>query len=131
MRFDLDKVFSVHQQALQVREKRAQLIASNIANADTPGFKARDIDFKEVLAGESGGGLSLSKTHSQHLSVNGSGADGFNIKYRIPMNPSVDGNTVDMHLEQQEFASNAVQYQASFEFLDRKIKGILTAIRGE
>ncbi len=130
MRFDLDSVFGVHEKALKMRSQRAELISANIANADTPGYKARDIDFRKALAGEESM-LKMNRTHSMHIPVNSQYDIGDHVKYRIPLHPSVDDNTVDMHIEQKEFSRNTVQYQSSFEFLNGKIKGIIRAIKGE
>lgn len=123
----LDSVFGIHEQALAVHSRRTQVLASNLANADTPHYKARDIDFKEVLGRESGGSLGLVTSHPDHLSTGGPGA---NLKYRNPYNPSLDGNTVETDVEQAEFAANAVQYQASIAFISGRIRGLRDAITG-
>ena len=117
-----------------LRSRRSSILASNIANADTPNYKARDIDFKAVMQSMqkpgSGGQLQLAGTHRNHLPVSGSKTDS-NIQFRNPLHASLDGNTVDSHVEQARFAENALQYQASFSFLDSRIKGLIGAIRGE
>src|SRR5689334_18259583 len=95
----LDSYIGVHAQALQVRNYRTQLLATNLANADTPGFKARDIDFRAALAHAENGMNTLSTTPE--------------LKYRTPHAPSLDGNTVDVQMEQAAFAENAVRYQAT------------------
>ena len=134
MRFDLDNAFGIHQQALLVRSKRAELIASNLANADTPGYQARDIDFKAVLkqAKSSGSSTVMKTTHPAHIqadqTIAGQPAE---ITYRTPLQPSVDGNTVDTQLEKASFSENALQYQTSVRFLSGKIKSLRSAIRGE
>lgn len=126
----LDKAFGIHADALKLRSQRAGVLASNLANADTPNYKARDLDFKQVLAGQRGEGLVLSKTSRQHLPAGDMDVDaGF--KYRVPMQASLDGNTVDTEIEHAAFAENTIQYQASLEFLGSKIQGLLKALRGE
>jgi flagellar basal-body rod protein FlgB len=134
MRFDLDKVFGVHEQGVRIRERRAELLASNLANADTPNYKARDIDFKQVLQqAETGTNTSRMKsTHVKHLQADGF-ATGMNaeLQYRNPLQPSVDGNTVDSQQEKAQFIQNAMQYQASLSFLSGKIKSLMSALKGE
>jgi flagellar basal-body rod protein FlgB len=129
MPISLNKALGNHAQALSLRSQRASLLASNLANADTPNYKARDLDFSAALA-QSTKAIHLNVTQKGHISV----ADNMpnpNIKYRIPTQASLDGNTVDTEVEQMKFAKNAAEYQTSFRFLDGKIKGLLSAIRGE
>ena len=132
MRFGFDNILGMNERSLNVRVKRNELIANNLANADTPNFKARDLDFKEVLKTSSDNlsTASLVKTNSKHLSVSTSDFDPL-MKYRVPSQPSLDGNTVDENLEKAAFAENAVRYQATIHFLDKKFKGIVNAFRGE
>lgn len=130
MKINGDEIFGMHAAALKFRERRAEVIASNIANADTPGYKARDIDFSSMLSNEKvmqNGLVTTSNNHITSFEKNSS----YELKYRYPLQSGIDKNSVNMHLEQAEFAKNSVQYQASLEFLDSKIKGILQAIRGE
>lgn len=140
MPINLDQYVSVHATALDVHARRGELIANNLANADTPGYQARDIDFRQAMAqaaGESGtSGVSLSTTNAGHIGgdaagtttlANGQSAD---LKYRIPLAPALDGNTVDTQVEQANFAENAVRYQATLTFLSSKFRGLLTAITG-
>lgn len=134
MRFDLDNLFGIHQQAMMVRSKRAELIANNLANADTPNFQARDIDFKQVLrqTQEADDASRLMTTDSRHISTGTRVGDlSTDILYRIPMQPSIDGNTVDTQLEKSNFMENAIQYQASVQFLGDKIRSLMTALKGE
>lgn len=134
MRFDLDNAFGIHQQAMLVRSKRAEIIASNLANADTPGYQARDIDFKAMLqqTKSSGSSTGLKTTHPAHIQVGQTiGGQSAEIMYRTPLQPSIDGNTVDTQLEKANFTQNAVQYQTSVHFLSGKIKALKSAIRGE
>lgn len=138
---DLDAHIGVHADALRIRSQRAELIAKNLANADTPQFKARDIDFRAALAasGHSGadGGLALSTTSGHHIggpSAQAPGAAaGVNsaLRYRQPLAPSLDGNTVDVQVEQAAFAENAVHYQATLTFINSRLRGLMTAITGQ
>jgi flagellar basal-body rod protein FlgB len=130
----LDNYFGVHAQALELRSKRLELLASNIANAATPGYKARDIDFAAQLkAAESGGGA-LTVTAGNHIGIGGpgggSGAAGGAL-YRIPNQASLDGNTVELSTEQTRFGENAVQYQTTLAFLNGRINTLSRALKGE
>ena len=124
----------IHDDALRLRAYRSNLIASNIANTDTPRFKAKDIDFKRVLSREVNPGgvesVSLRKTNSRHIRQN-LPPGGANPQYRNPLQPSLDGNTVDADTEYTRFAENAIQYQTSLHLLSGKFKGLMTAIKGE
>ena len=128
-----DKIFGIHAQALNLRAERAGLLAANLANADTPNFKARDVDFRSVLGAQAGANkVSMRVTNPNHQRPAGLG--GFNdvtLKYRIPQQPSLDGNTVDEQVEKSEFSSNAVRYMASLKFMERKVSGIIRTLRGE
>jgi flagellar basal-body rod protein FlgB len=135
MPLNLDQYVSVHATALEVRSRRGELIANNLANADTPGYQARDIDFRQAMAraaGEQTSGVALSTTHAGHVGGNASADAAHNpdLKYRIPLAPALDGNTVDTQVEQASFAENAVRYQATLTFLNSKFRGLLTAILG-
>jgi flagellar basal-body rod protein FlgB len=128
----LDEVFQFHQTAMTVRGYRQQLLASNIANADTPNFKARDIDFsktmQEALApGSSGSALSV--TSPRHIGGAGNGI-GAKALYRTPVQPSIDGNTVNMDMERTQFAENAIHYEANLALLNGQIKFMMSAIQG-
>jgi flagellar basal-body rod protein FlgB len=135
MPIGLDKYLGVHAQALNLRSQRTELLAANMANADTPGYRARDIDFKSALAQASGNaksGVALQTTNSAHIGpklLNGAAAP--ELKYRTPLAPSLDGNTVDAQLEQAAFAENTVRYQATLQFLNSKFRGLMTAITGQ
>ena len=131
MSINLDKHFGVHAQAMQLRSQRNEVLATNIANADTPGYKARDLDFNAVLRQTQSGGDGLRITHVRHLGVNGASPGQAQLMYRLATQPSQDGNTVDVQQEQAAFAENAVRYQASLEFLNSRIRGLLTAIKGQ
>lgn len=121
----------IHPNALQLRATRAEVLANNLANSDTPGFKARDINFQAMLTAEKSTARSVSveRTHSGHLS--GRTRIEEELLYRNPTQPSIDGNTVDSQMEQAMFARNAFNYNASFEFLNGKFSGLKGAIRGE
>ena len=118
----------VHANALILREKRNEMLASNIANAATPHYKARDIDFASELDSVSGKG-DLRTSHTQHMG--GAGFGTAHVQYRDPTNASLDGNTVELAVEQMEFSENTVRYQASLQLLNNKIQGLMRAIRGE
>ena len=130
----LDDALGFHQAALNLRAARQELLASNIANADTPNYKARDVDFasalRSALAGTSTE-LPVVKTSPMHLEGNsGASIAGAPVMYRKPVQPSADGNTVDMDVERAQFADNALRYEASVRFVSERMKGILTAIQG-
>ena len=131
MAINIDKALGVPERALELRAYRAQLLATNIANADTPNYKAVDVDFKSALAKAQSGDLPLSVTNDKQIQVNGGEASKYHTMYRVPLQPSLDGNTVDTQVEQAAFTRNAVQYQAAFTFLSGRIKGIITAIKGQ
>ena len=127
MGFNLDTAFGIHEHALTLRAERAQVISNNIANADTPGFKARDFDFAAVLRDQESG-VALPTTDPQHVgsSLLRQGA----LKYRQPLQASIDGNTVEAHNEKAEFMRNSMMYSATLTFLNARISGLITAIRG-
>ena len=132
MAISIDKLFGVHQHALQLRAERASVLANNIANADTPGYKARDIDFQSMLAARMGAQsdtLAMDKSRTTHMNSL-SQPDAINgLKYRTPLHPAIDDNTVDAHLEKTEFVNNSMGYQAAFQFLNGRIKSMLTALK--
>lgn len=132
MAFNLDSVLGVHQQALKLRTQRASVIANNLANADTPGYKARDIDFKAALNQSSGSssGVSIKKSHPGHMGLSASDQHA-SAMYRTPNQPSIDGNTVEEQVEHAEYMKNSLDFQASFQFLNSKFKGITKAFKGE
>ena len=138
----LESAFNFHQQALGLRQQRHQVLAANIANADTPNYKARDIDFASELkkavdgsqAQQQNGGLALARTSDRHLAGEGpawQGAESADLLYRIPDQPSLDGNTVDMDRERTQFADNAVRYQAALTIMNRRIQGLKNAMQPE
>ncbi|MBA3023887.1 MAG: flagellar basal body rod protein FlgB [Gammaproteobacteria bacterium] len=129
----IDELFQFHQVALNLRASRQELIASNIANADTPNYKAKDIDFSSALKGALTGTsatLQLEATAAQHLSGDsGETVMGSPVQYRVPLQPSADGNTVDMDVERAQFADNAMRYEASVRFVSSKAKNVLAALQ--
>jgi len=130
----IDQMFQFHQAALNLRAARQELIASNIANADTPNYKARDIDFTSALQGALQGSsekLVVATTAPGHLSgTTGDSVMGAPVMYRKPVQPSADGNTVDMDVEQAQFADNALRYEASVRFVSDEAKDVLAALQG-
>ena len=126
----LDDVFGIHEQALRLRARRSEVLASNLANADTPGYKARDFDFRTMLRKEIQQPVRLAATHAAHMRNDSGLVASTQMAYRIPQQASLDGNTVETEREQTEFSANAMRYQASLRFLDGRIKGLLTAIKG-
>jgi flagellar basal-body rod protein FlgB len=128
----VNDIFGNHELALMARARRAGVLAANLANADTPNYKARDIDFGAALQGAGAqADLALTTTSTAHLG----GADrmppGGELKYRIPYQPSLDGNTVETPIEMAAFSENAVRYQASLMFINRTISAIETALTGQ
>jgi flagellar basal-body rod protein FlgB len=133
----IDSFLGVHAQALTLESRRTELLAANLANADTPNYKARDLDFKAALAQAAipGGArtLPLQQTQAGHLggqasnALSGDPAE----RYRVPLAPALDGNTVDEQLEQAAFAANAVRYQATLTLLNGKLRSLMTAITGQ
>jgi flagellar basal-body rod protein FlgB len=132
MAISFDNALGIHQHAVEARVKRAEVLANNLANADTPGFKARDVDFQAMMqrAQESVSGFQMETTDDAHMDVSASGAEG-ELLYRVPYQPSVDGNTVNTQQEQARFMRNAMDFQASFQFLNSKFSGLTKAIKGE
>jgi flagellar basal-body rod protein FlgB len=125
-----DTVFGLNSQALALWQRRSEVLASNLANADTPGYKARDVDFRQALQQASGESTSLSMSAPTpgQITTGNSAADP--LEYRVPMQPSMDGNTVDTQVEQAAFAANAVHYQASLSFINSTIQTLRLAING-
>lgn len=135
MSISFDSALGIHERALGFRADRAEVLANNIANADTPNYKARDLDFASVLAEQSAnaqrGSAGLARTNSRHIAAEGMAIGNASLAYRIPSHPSIDQNTVDVQVEQTTYAENAVNFQASFTFLNSKFKGLVSALRGD
>ena len=130
----IDDTLGVHQRALGLRAYRQEVLASNIANADTPHYKARDIDFKASLQGamgSRGGQLELARTAARHLPAGGNAPAGARLLYRSETQSSVDGNTVDMDVERAAFAENAMQYEASVTFINGMLRTLQSAMQGQ
>ena len=113
-----NSLFGIHGAALELRAQRMGMLSSNIANAATPGYKARDLDFGAALEARLGGASEEQAT-------------GNAVRYRVPVMPSLDGNTVEMATEQAAFAENAVAYSATLGFLRGRVETVTRAIRGE
>jgi flagellar basal-body rod protein FlgB len=132
MTISFENALGIHEKALTMRNKRTAVIANNIANADTPGFKARDMDFKAALSGhgEAKGGRPLMTSNSRHIGSSNPATE-VSLSYRVPTQASLEGNTVDEQQENAAFARNAIEHQASFQFLNGKFTGLIKALRGE
>jgi flagellar basal-body rod protein FlgB len=130
----IDEMFQFQQVALNLRAARQELIASNIANADTPNYKAKDINFVNALRGALAGTtekLPMTVSAPDHLRGNaGETVMGAPVQYRVPVQPSADGNTVDMDVERAQFADNALRYEASVRFISGEGKDVLDALQG-
>lgn len=129
----LDNYFGVHGQALELRSKRMEMLASNIANAATPGFRARDLDFAAALGKADGSAASLQTTQAGHIGMSGGAGqigEGETL-YRVPTQSSLDGNTVELAVEQTKFGENAVQYQTTLSFLNGRISTLMRAMKGD
>lgn len=131
----IDDLLGFQQQALRVRDQRQQVLASNIANADTPNYKARDINFKAALQSAlngsgSPGGVAMATTAPGHMAGKAGLSGNAGLLYRTPAQGSVDGNTVDMDAERAAFTENAVQYEFNLTQINQQIKNMLTSIQG-
>ena len=130
MAISFEKAFGIHPQGLQLRAQRAEIIASNIANADTPGYKAKGMDFKAALAqATSKQQTGMTRTNEKHIDVRMELNNG--VGFRVPDQPDTgDGNSVDVQVERNLYLENSMEYQASLQFLNSKIKGLRKAITG-
>ena len=133
MSISFDSALGIHEQATLLRARRAEVLANNIANADTPGYKARDLDFEAILRGEQSAQptLALQTTTGGHQQLIADPSLAADLIFRTPTQPSVDGNTVEVQQEMARYTENALDYQASFDFLNRKFQGLSKALRGE
>lgn len=131
----IDNALKFHQTVLDLRARRQELIASNIANGDTPHFKAQDIDFRQALAqataGRTAGTPGLTRTSVRHLAAEGMGPHNAALLYRTELQSSVDGNTVNMDVERAQFAENAIHYEASLTFINGMLRTMQLAIQGQ
>lgn len=133
MPFNFDSYLGVHQPALNLQSRRAEVLASNLANLDTPGYKARDIDFKSALQMQGTDNMplrTLQTTNSKHIQPEELAA-GYELAYRNPYQPSLDGNTVEHQVELSAYSDNAMRYLASLRFLTGKFNTLLSAIKGQ
>ncbi|MCC7549033.1 MAG: flagellar basal body rod protein FlgB [Burkholderiales bacterium] len=129
----LDGFLARHLHALDVRARRSEVLASNIANADTPNYKARDFDFAAALRGAQAGRgeLALMRTSARHLSQPHASAAAVDLQYRVPVQASIDGNTVEMDTELAQFSDNALRMQADITFLSSRVRSMQIAINGQ
>ncbi|WP_338562854.1 flagellar basal body rod protein FlgB [Erwinia sp. E_sp_B04_7] len=133
----LDAALRFNTEALNLRAQRQEILASNIANADTPGYQARDIDFASQLnkvmeQGRSqGAGMSLAVTSARHIPAETLQPASMDLMYRIPDQPSMDGNTVDMDRERTQFADNSLKYQTDLTLISSQIKGMMSVLQGQ
>jgi flagellar basal-body rod protein FlgB len=130
MAISFDKAFGVHPQGMLLREKRSELLADNIANADTPGFKAKDLDFQTALANARTRQTSaMNRTHEKHFEISTQTRQ--EVKFRnVEQTDTGDGNSVDIHRERNAFSQNSMEYQAALNFLNGKISGLRKALGG-
>lgn len=126
---NIKQQLNVLSNALRVRNQKQEILASNIANAATPNYKARDVNFEVELAKSINAGP-LTTSNNGHIAVPSKNLPG-KVQFRQSINPSVDGNTVELAVEQMEFAENSVRYQTTLNFINSKITGLMSAIRGE
>lgn len=133
MAINFEKALGIHQHTLGVRSRRTEILASNISNADTPDYKAKDINFKNALnAAQSRSGVSLNRTNSLHNVGLSTSIAQNGLLYRTSNQPDTgDGNTVDLEVERNLFMKNSLEYQASLDFLNSKISGLRQAIKGQ
>lgn len=124
----IDRVLGVSPSVLSIRSQRMALMSANLANADTPGYKAVDIDFRQALAQAVGTTNGLRAENTRFINSGGGSAE---IKYRTPHQTTLDGNTVETDHEHAQFMDNAIRYQASLNFMEGRLKGVLLALRGE
>ncbi|GKS70547.1 flagellar basal body rod protein FlgB [Nitrosomonas sp. PY1] len=133
-KLDRDQELNLYHQALNLRTARQELLSSNIANADTPNYKAKDIDFSSVLREKLSSTtnttqVGLTTTSSGHISIDPTRIPGGNLLYRVPLQPSADGNTVDMNTERTQFADNAIRYDAIITLIKDKFSDLSLAMQ--
>lgn len=128
--FDLDQAIGIHAHTAVLRARRAEILAANLANADTPHYQARDLDFSALLDNELGS-AALTRTDDDHFALGAPGTGDLELLYRTPAQASLDQNTVDVQAERAAFLDNAMRYQASLRFLSSRLSGLLNAFRGE
>jgi flagellar basal-body rod protein FlgB len=134
MAINFNTALGPHESALRIRADRASVLASNLANADTPGYKARDIDFQQALKSsmaQQSQPFAMAATQKGHIGMDRNSSQTAERLYRTPTQPSIDGNTVEEQVEHAEFMKNNLDFQATFTFLNSKFKGLSKAIKGE
>ncbi len=134
MAISFDSALGMHESALKLRAERASVLSSNLVNADTPGYKARDFDFHQALSSQMSGKsvANMNATRSGHIQFSeGMNRAQHDFMYRVPTQPSIDGNTVEENVEHSEFMKNSLEFQTAFTLLNSKFKGLSKAIRGE
>jgi flagellar basal-body rod protein FlgB len=133
MSISFEKALGIHESALRFRSERAAVLANNLANIDTPNFKAKDLDFKQALGQQmkKARQFDAATTNERHISAASLTGLGDDLLYRTPQQPSIDGNTVEDQIEHAEYMKNSLAFQASFQFLNNKFLGLRSAIRGE
>lgn len=132
MALSFDNIFGKHEAALLLRSQRTRVLAENLANADTPNYKARDIDFKQAMANfDRQSHSKLDVTNDRHITINDGTRFGAELRFRVPLQASIDGNTVDTQVEHAAYMKNAMAYQASLRFLSGRVQGMMSAIRGD
>ena len=129
MAINFNEALGIHPHALAMREKRSEILAANLANADTPGYKARDLDFKSILKQNMTSAPAVERTQAGHFAPQQ--LLDSHVMYRNPTQVSLDGNTVEANTEQARYAENAVQYQASLHFINGSFSELMTALRGQ
>ncbi|MGK0337309.1 MAG: flagellar basal-body rod protein FlgB [Candidatus Azotimanducaceae bacterium] len=130
MKISFDNALGIHPSAISFRARRAEVIANNLVNADTPGFKARDLRFADVMKSASTPAVTMRSTRSGHM-AGSLASPSSELMYRMPLQPSIDGNTVNPETEETNYMRNAIEFQASFTFLNGKFRGMSNAIRGQ
>ncbi|MET0355333.1 MAG: flagellar basal body rod protein FlgB [Cellvibrio sp.] len=133
MPISFESALGIHESALRVRSQRAGVLANNLANIDTPNYKARDLDFKQILNQKvtESNQFNMQATNERHIAMGDAFGEDANLLYRTPQQPSIDGNTVEDQIEHAEYMKNSLAFQASFQFLNSKFQGLKSAIRGE
>lgn len=130
MKISFDNALGIHPSAINFRAQRAEVIANNLVNADTPGFKARDLRFADVMKSAITPAVTMRSTRSGHMAGK-LASPSSELLYRTPLQPSIDGNSVNPETEQTNYMRNAIEFQASFTFLNSKFRGLSNAIRGQ
>lgn len=126
----IDRDFALHERAMRFRGQRMEVLSANIANADTPNFKARDVDFRQAM--KLAKTETLTTTRDRHFELDGGiSPDQATLKYRVPFNTSFDGNTVELSMEQAKFGKATGDFQATLSFLENRVSGIRKALKGE